>query len=75
MGGNLEGVRAAALSYFGKEPRRLTLGEAALLVAARAANKQKAAGEGCLGEGQAALEDAVGGYGALWHRQPPAVSP
>ncbi|MET0538266.1 MAG: penicillin-binding protein 1C [Xanthobacteraceae bacterium] len=31
-GGNLEGVRAAALTYFGKEPRRLTLGEAALLV-------------------------------------------
>ncbi len=33
MGGNLEGVRAASLAYFGKEPRRLTLGEAALLVA------------------------------------------
>ena len=32
-GGNLEGIRAASLSYFGKEPRRLTLGEAALLVA------------------------------------------
>ena len=32
-GGNLEGVRAASLIYFGKEPRRLTLGEAALLVA------------------------------------------
>ena len=32
-GGNLEGVRAAALAYFGKEPRGLTLGEAALLVA------------------------------------------
>ncbi|HXF87853.1 MAG TPA: penicillin-binding protein 1C [Xanthobacteraceae bacterium] len=32
-GGNLEGVRAAALAYFGKEPRRLTLGESALLVA------------------------------------------
>ena len=32
-GGNLEGVRAASLSYFGKEPRRLTLGEAAMLVA------------------------------------------
>ncbi|HET9764026.1 MAG TPA: transglycosylase domain-containing protein, partial [Casimicrobiaceae bacterium] len=27
-GGNLEGVRAASLAYFGKEPRRLTLGEA-----------------------------------------------
>ena len=33
FGGNLEGVRAASLAYFGKEPRRLTLGEAALLVA------------------------------------------
>ncbi|HXE25581.1 MAG TPA: penicillin-binding protein 1C, partial [Roseiarcus sp.] len=32
-GGNLEGVRAASLAYFGKEPLRLTLGEAALLVA------------------------------------------
>lgn len=32
-GGNIEGVRAASLSYFGKEPKRLTLGEAALLVA------------------------------------------
>ena len=33
FGGNLEGVRAASLAYFGKEPRRLTTGEAALLVA------------------------------------------
>jgi penicillin-binding protein 1C len=32
-GGNLEGIRAASLSYFGKEPRRLTLAESALLVA------------------------------------------
>lgn len=32
-GGNLEGVRAASLAYFGKEPQRLSLGEAALLVA------------------------------------------
>ena len=32
-GGNLEGIRAASLSYFGKEPRKLSLGEAALLVA------------------------------------------
>ncbi len=32
-GGNLEGVRAASISYFGKEPRRLTPAEAALLVA------------------------------------------
>jgi penicillin-binding protein 1C len=33
FGGNLEGVRAASLAYFGKEPRRLSIGEAALLVA------------------------------------------
>jgi penicillin-binding protein 1C len=32
-GGNLEGVRAASLAYFGKEPRRLSDAEAALLVA------------------------------------------
>jgi penicillin-binding protein 1C len=32
-GGNIEGIRAASLVYFGKEPRRLSLGEAALLVA------------------------------------------
>ncbi len=32
-GGNLEGVRAASLAYFGKEPHRLSLAEAALLVA------------------------------------------
>ena len=33
FGGNLEGVRAASIAYFGNEPKRLTLGEAALLVA------------------------------------------
>lgn len=32
-GGNLEGVRAASLAYFGKEPARLNIAEAALLVA------------------------------------------
>jgi len=31
-GGNLEGVRIAALAWFGKEPARLTAAEAALLV-------------------------------------------
>jgi penicillin-binding protein 1C len=31
-GGNIEGIRAASLAYFGKEPRQLSLGEAALLV-------------------------------------------
>ncbi|KJC35557.1 penicillin-binding protein [Bradyrhizobium sp. LTSP885] len=33
FGGNLEGVRAASIAYFGKEPKRLSLAEAALLVA------------------------------------------
>jgi penicillin-binding protein 1C len=32
-GGNLEGVRAAALTWFGKEPHRLSAAESALLVA------------------------------------------
>ena len=32
-GGNIEGIRAASLAYLGKEPRRLTAAEAALLVA------------------------------------------
>ena len=32
-GGNIEGLRAATLAYFGKEPWRLTPAEAALLVA------------------------------------------
>ncbi|HBG99849.1 MAG TPA: penicillin-binding protein 1C [Rhodobacteraceae bacterium] len=33
FGGNIEGVRAASLAYFGKEPAQLTPAEAALLVA------------------------------------------
>jgi penicillin-binding protein 1C len=32
-GGNLEGIRAASIAYFGKEPKRLSPAEAALLVA------------------------------------------
>jgi penicillin-binding protein 1C len=32
-GGNLEGLRAASLAWFGKEPKKLLLSEAALLVA------------------------------------------
>lgn len=32
-GGNLEGARAASLAYFGKEPKHLSISEAALLVA------------------------------------------
>lgn len=33
FGGNLEGVRAASFAYLGKEPKRLSLAESALLVA------------------------------------------
>src|SRR6201999_2841152 len=33
FGGNLEGARAASLSYFGKDPAQIDLSEAALLVA------------------------------------------
>ena len=33
FGGNLEGLRAASFAWLGKEPARLSLGEAALLVA------------------------------------------
>ncbi|MCA0400521.1 MAG: penicillin-binding protein 1C [Proteobacteria bacterium] len=33
FGGNIEGMRAASLAYFGKEPARLSMAEAALLVA------------------------------------------
>ena len=33
FGGNLEGIRAASIAYFGKESKRLSLAEAALLVA------------------------------------------
>lgn len=33
FGGNIEGIRAASLAYFGQEPQRLSLAQAALLVA------------------------------------------
>jgi penicillin-binding protein 1C len=58
FGGTVEGVRAASLIYFGKEPKRLSLSEAALLVAlpqspeARRPDRQNGAarahGTGCL---------------------------
>ena len=41
FGGNIEGVRAASLAYFGKEPKRLTIAEAALLVALPQAPKSR----------------------------------
>lgn len=67
-GGNLEGVRAASLAYFGKEPKRLSVAEAALLVALpqspegrrpdRFPEKAKAARERVLA--RAHVETAVG---------------
>jgi len=54
FGGNLEGIRAAAFSYFGKDARRLSPSEAALLVAlpqarrARDAVLRRAAAKGVL---------------------------
>lgn len=41
FGGNLEGVRAASLAWFGKEPKRLSTAEAALLVALPQAPEQR----------------------------------
>lgn len=41
FGGNIEGVRAASLTYFGREPRRLSTAEAALLVAIPQAPEQR----------------------------------
>jgi penicillin-binding protein 1C len=40
-GGNIEGMRAASLAYFGKEPKRLSAAEAALLVAIPQAPEQR----------------------------------
>jgi penicillin-binding protein 1C len=54
-GGNVEGVRAASILYFGKDPRRLTPWEAALLVAlpqspnARRPDRDPAAAEAARG--------------------------
>jgi penicillin-binding protein 1C len=42
-GGNLEGVRAASLAYFGHEPETLTDAEAALLIALPAGARRRAA--------------------------------
>jgi penicillin-binding protein 1C len=73
FGGNLEGVRSASIGYFGKDPKRLSLAEQALLVAlpqspetrrldrypetARAARDRVL--DRMVEEGQVSLEDAV----------------
>ncbi|MEH2509081.1 penicillin-binding protein 1C [Nitrobacteraceae bacterium AZCC 1564] len=73
FGGNLEGVRAASFAYFGKEPKRLSLAEAALLVALpqspetrrldRHPEAARAARDRVIGrmvsEGQVSVEDAA----------------
>src|SRR3954462_14866444 len=73
FGGNLEGIRAASIAYFGKEPKRLSLAEAALLVALPQSPERRrldrypeaahAARDRVLarmaGDGQVAPEDAV----------------
>ncbi|WP_086999107.1 penicillin-binding protein 1C [Rhizobium sullae] len=67
-GGNLEGVRAASLAYFGKEPKRLTVAQAALLVALpqlperRRPDRNLAAAEAARKRvlERAAVDDAIG---------------
>ncbi len=81
FGGNLEGVRAASLSYFGKEPTRLTPAEAALLVAIpqspegrrpdRAADRATAARNRVLARAvQGGILDAGAGTAALTEAVP-----
>ena len=56
-GGNLEGIRAASLAYFGKEPRRLTLGRSG--AAGRAAAIARGAAAGSHPPCRAAARDRV----------------
>lgn len=57
-GGNLEGVRAASLAYFGKEPHRLSIAEAALLVAIPQSPETRRLDRGADGPAYAALIEA-----------------
>ena len=57
-GGNLEGVRAASLAYFGKEPLRLNIAEAALLVAIPQSPEMRRLDRGENGRAYAALMEA-----------------
>jgi penicillin-binding protein 1C len=67
-GGNLEGVRAASLAYFGKEPRRLSVAQAALLVSLpqlperRRPDRHHAAAEAARARvlGRLAVEEVIG---------------
>ncbi len=66
-GGNLEGVRAAALAYFGKEPRHLTAAEAALLVAIPQSPEGRRPDRfpGAAAEARARVLDRMAGAGVL----------
>ncbi len=64
FGGNLEGVRAASLAYFGKEPLKLTLAEAALSGRAAAIARSTAAGSFVNGGARRARPRARPGRGA-----------
>ncbi len=57
-GGNLEGVRAASLAYFGKEPHRLSIAEAALLVAIPQSPEMRRLDRGDQGTAYSALIEA-----------------
>jgi penicillin-binding protein 1C len=57
-GGNLEGVRAASFAYFGKEPQRLSIAEAALLVAIPQSPEMRRLDRGENGRAYAALVKA-----------------
>jgi penicillin-binding protein 1C len=76
FGGNIEGVRAASLAYFGKEPRRLSIGEAALLVAlpqapeARRPDRNAAAARRARDQ----VLDRVAGWGAITRAEAAAAS-
>ena len=72
-GGNLEGIRAASLAYFGKEPRRLTLGEAALLVALPQSPEYRAARPLCR-KGARCAQPRARPYRRRWRRSAPRRS-
>ncbi len=57
-GGNREGVRAASLAYFGKEPQRLSIAEAALLVAIPQSPETRRLDRGDNGPAYASLMEA-----------------
>ena len=81
-GGNIEGIRAASLAYLGKEPKRLTVAEAALLVALPQSPEQRRPDKGSAATrrardrvlAQAAKAGAITPAEAEWARQQPVPS-